>query len=117
MPLPMKPEARSKQETASAVLVAQYSGACMIVLLLATICWGLLPHTGYLFSALVFLMAIVLAGTRWNRGPVILMAVLCALVWNFIYIPPRFTLHIAKLEDARVINYHLPVARLNSSDH
>lgn len=100
MPLPMKPEARSKQEAASAVLVAQYSGACMIVLLLATICWGLLPHTGYLFSALVFLMAIVLAGTRWNRGPVILMAVLCALVWNFIYIPPRFTLHIARLEDA-----------------
>ncbi len=96
----MNPDAKSKKEAASAALVAQYSGACMIVLLLATICWGLLPHTGYLFSALVFLMAIVLAGTRWNRGPVILMAVLCALVWNFIYIPPRFTLHIAKLEDA-----------------
>ena len=51
MRLPIKPEARSKQETASAALVAQYSGACMIVLLLATVCWGLLPLTGYLFSA------------------------------------------------------------------
>lgn len=96
----MKPAARIRQEAASAALVTQYSGACMLVLLLGTVCWALLPFTGYVFSALVFLMAIALAGTRWNRGPVILMALLCALVWNFIYIPPRFTLHIAKPEDA-----------------
>jgi two-component system sensor histidine kinase KdpD len=41
----------------------------------------------------------VLAGTRWNRGPVLTMAVICALVWNFLFIPPRFTLHIAKPAD------------------
>jgi two-component system sensor histidine kinase KdpD len=51
------------------------------------------------FSALVFLLAIVLAGTRWNRGPVLAMGVVSALVWNFIFIPPQFTLHIEKPED------------------
>jgi two-component system sensor histidine kinase KdpD len=34
-----------------------------------------------------------------NRGPVLLVAALSALSWNFLFIPPLFTLHIAKLED------------------
>jgi K+-sensing histidine kinase KdpD len=59
----------------------------------------LLPYTGYQFSALVFLMTIVIAGTRWNRGPVLAMGVVSALVWNFIFIPPQFTLHIDKPQD------------------
>jgi two-component system sensor histidine kinase KdpD len=59
----------------------------------------LLPYTGYQFSAMVFLMVIVLAGTRWNRGPVLAMAVVSALVWNFFFIPPQFTLHIDKPQD------------------
>jgi two-component system sensor histidine kinase KdpD len=35
-----------------------------------------------------------------SRGPVLLVATLSALSWNFLFIPPRFTFHIAKLEDA-----------------
>ena len=35
-----------------------------------------------------------------NRGPVLLVAALSALSWNFLFIPPLFTLHIAKFEDA-----------------
>ena len=32
--------------------------------------------------------------------PVLLVAALSAFSWNFLFIPPLFTLHIAKLEDA-----------------
>lgn len=95
----MSADLRQQKEAASAAMVAQYSGAVMTVFMLGTICWGLRPHTGYLFSALLYLMAIVLAGTRWNRGPVLLMAILSALAWNFVFIPPHFTLHIDRLED------------------
>jgi K+-sensing histidine kinase KdpD len=95
----MNLEALKKRETATLVRVAQYSGAGVTVFALASICWGLLPQTGYLFAALVFLMAIVLAGMKWHRGPVTLMAVLSALVWNFFFIPPQFTLHIEKPQD------------------
>ena len=35
-----------------------------------------------------------------SRGPVLLVAALSALSWNFLFIPPLFTLHIAKIEDA-----------------
>lgn len=79
--------------------IAQFSGACVLVFALGTLCWGLLPNTGPLFPALIFLLAVVVAGTVWQRGPVLLMATLSALVWNFIFIPPRFTLHIGNPQD------------------
>ena len=99
IPINMNIEARKLKETANTVRIAQYSGACVIVFALASACWGFVPQTGYHFSAILFLMAIVLAGTKWHRGPIIAMAVLSALVWNFIFIPPQFTLHIEKPED------------------
>src|SRR6266513_3861548 len=36
----------------------------------------------------------------FSRGPVLLVSPLSALSFNFLFIPPLFTLHIAKIEDA-----------------
>lgn len=93
-PSPPKP-----REPVPVAVVGQFSWGLTILFVLASTCWVLLPYTGYLFSALVFLMAIVLAGTRWNRGPVLTIGVVSGLVWNFIFIPPQFTLHIEKPQD------------------
>ena len=114
-PLSMDPKSASKTRTsssvsASAVVVSQFSGGLVLVFVLASVCWALLPYTGYVFVALVFLMTIVLAGTRWNRGPVLAMAVASALVWNFIFIPPQFTLHIAKPQDVVMFGLFFVVA-------
>ncbi len=89
----------SERQPVSAEVVGQFSWGLTIVFVLASTCWVLLPFTGYMFAALVFLLAIVLAGVRWNRGPVLTMAAMSALVWNFIFIPPQFTLHIEKPQD------------------
>lgn len=93
-----------------AAVVGQFSWGLTILFVLASACWVVLPYTGYLFSALVFLMAIVLAGTRWNRGPVLAMAAVSALVWNFIFIPPQFTLHIEKPQDITMFAMFFVVA-------
>ena len=63
-------------------------------------CWLLTPLTGYGAISLIFLLGVLLAGMVLNRGPVLLVAALSALSWNFLFIPPLFTLHIAKFEDA-----------------
>lgn len=47
-------------------VVGQFSWGLTILFVLASTCWVLLPYTGYLFSALVFLMAIVLAAPCWR---------------------------------------------------
>jgi two-component system sensor histidine kinase KdpD len=45
-----------------------------------------------------------------NRGPVLLVAALSALAWNFLFIPPLFTFHIAKLEDALTFATYFVIA-------
>lgn len=91
-------------------VLAQFSWGLVIVFVLASVGWALFPNTGSMFPALVFLLAIVLAGTRWNRGPVLAMAVASALAWNFIFIPPRFTFHIERPEDVVMFGLFFVVA-------
>jgi two-component system sensor histidine kinase KdpD len=80
-------------------IIGEYSWVLVTVFSIASLCWGLVSITGYMFVALVFLLAVVLAALRFSRGPVMLMAALSALCWNFFFIPPQFTFYINKAED------------------
>lgn len=73
-------------------------------------CSLLTGSIGYPAIALIFLLGVVLAGMILNRGPVLLVAALSALSWNFLFIPPLFTLHIAKLQDALMFVTYFVVA-------
>lgn len=86
-------------EPVPASLISEYSWAVIVTFALASMCWGILSLTGYTFVALVFLIAVVIAALRLGRGPVLVMAALSALVWNYFFIPPLFTFHISKPED------------------
>lgn len=79
--------------------VAEYAWAAITTAVVGLLSWVALPLTGYVFSALLFLLATVIASLRLTRGPVLVMAALCALSWNYFFIPPRFTLHIEKPHD------------------
>jgi two-component system, OmpR family, sensor histidine kinase KdpD len=78
----------------------EYVTAVVGVTALTIACWLLTPLTGYGAISLIFLLGVLLAGMVLSRGPVLLVAALSALSWNFLFIPPLFTLHIAKIEDA-----------------
>jgi K+-sensing histidine kinase KdpD len=89
---------------------AQIGLGIALLFVTATACWAVLPFTGHTFAAIVFLLLVVLAGTRFDRGPVLAMAVACALIWNFIFIPPRFTFHIEKPADVAIFFLFFVVA-------
>ena len=96
-------EAHSEVQISSSPSFAplkQYIAAVIAVAGLTVICWLLTPLTGYGAISLIFLLGVLLAGMVLSRGPVLLVAALSAISWNFLFIPPLFTLHIAKLEDA-----------------
>ena len=59
----------------------------------------LVPVTGHVAVALLYLMLIVLVGLNFTRRTVLLVAGASAVLWNFLFIPPRFTFYIEKLED------------------
>lgn len=91
------PAESDSQETASRV--ASYSWVLALTFALVSLCWALLPVTGYTFAALLLLLGVLVAGLLFQRGAVLLMATACALAWNWFFIPPRFTLHIDQPQD------------------
>ncbi len=66
--------------------------------------------TGYWAVALLYLLAVTVAGLRLHRGPTLLLAALSALLWNFLFIPPRFTFYISQLPDFMMFGIYFVVA-------
>jgi len=93
------PVAPMRQGTTRSIPWRDYAEVLAVTLGLVSASWVLLPVAGYTLPALVFLFGIVGIGLRVSRGAVVLMAALCALLWNFLFIPPRFTLHVERPED------------------
>jgi two-component system, OmpR family, sensor histidine kinase KdpD len=79
---------------------------------------ALIGIIGYLFNpllqyraiGLLFLLGVVVLGLFVERGPVLLAALLSALVWDYIFIPPRFTFAISAPEDIMMFAIYVAVA-------
>jgi two-component system sensor histidine kinase KdpD len=71
----------------------------------------LLEHlAGPRVPGLVFLLAVVLLALFVGRGPVLLAGALSALVWNFFFLPPKFTFVISRAEDVILFGTYFVVA-------
>lgn len=70
----------------------------------------LLPGRYYLAVGLVQLLAVILLSLRVGRWPVLLAGLLGALSWNFLFIPPRFTFAIDRIEDGLLFLTYFVVA-------
>lgn len=82
--------------------------ACTIAAITAV--GQLLPAHTYLAVGLVYLLAVIALSLRVGRWPVLLAGVLSAMTWNFLFIPPRYTFAINKLEDATLFVTYFVVA-------
>lgn len=59
----------------------------------------LLPFTGPRVPGFIFLLAVVLLALALGRGPVLFAGAASALVWDYFFLPPRFTFIINSTED------------------
>lgn len=77
----------------------QYGCAVFIVISITIINCFLVQFTGYWSASIFYLASISLLAMVLDRTPVLFMACLSAFLWNFMFIPPRFTFAIHKTED------------------
>jgi two-component system sensor histidine kinase KdpD len=70
----------------------------------------LAQFTGPRVPGLIFLLAVVLLALVLGRGPVFLAGALSALVWNYFFLPPRFTFIIQSTEDGILFGLYFVVA-------
>ncbi len=64
----------------------------------------------YLSVGLVYLLAVILLSLRVGRGPMLLAGVLSALTWEYVFIPPKFAISIASVQDALLFGTYFVVA-------
>lgn len=99
-----------RREPASGGMARGFLWVLGITAVLTIVCHGFAKVAGYTVPAMVYLFAILLASFRFGRGPMLFMAGLCALCWNFFFIPPRYTFEIKKPEDIILLGLFFAVA-------
>ncbi|TBH76310.1 sensor histidine kinase [Aquirufa nivalisilvae] len=84
-----------------------------IVLFSSIICYFFTDILGYRSVALILLMETSLIAMFFDVVPVVIAATLSALIWNFWFIPPRFTFHITYSEDLLLFLMYFFIALVN----
>ena len=97
---------RWPRESPSAQYGAALVGVAAITLLNLILSKFIGPHS----VGLVFLLGIVAMALRLGRGPVYLAATASALVWNYFFLPPKFTFYIQNFDDLMMFGMYFVVA-------
>jgi two-component system sensor histidine kinase KdpD len=84
--------------------------ALLTAVVVTALSLSIFDYTGYWAVALFYLLAVVLAATRLRRWPTLLLAALSGLLWDFLFIPPRFTFYISHFHDFMMFGAYFVIA-------
>ncbi|HEY7219420.1 MAG TPA: ATP-binding protein [Candidatus Binatia bacterium] len=88
----------------------EYALSIPLTVLVTIVACFIEPVAGHAAASSLYLLAVVVAGIRFRRGPVLFVAASSAVAWYTVFIPPRFTFHIGTVEDALVFASFFAVA-------
>jgi two-component system sensor histidine kinase KdpD len=91
----------------------QYFIISGLVLLSSAACYLLKAFIGYQVISFVLLFLVSIFSLFYGTGPILLAATLSALLWDYLFIPPQFTLHVEKPEDMLMLVMFFIIALLN----
>jgi two-component system, OmpR family, sensor histidine kinase KdpD len=89
---------------------AHYFAAVLVIAAVTALNYLLTEYAGYWAAAIPYLAAISLMALALDRLPVVFAALLSALAWDILFIPPRFTIHISRTEDLLMLCLYFLVA-------
>ena len=92
---------------------SQYISAALIVIMTSIGCFFVKDLVGYQVISFGLLFLVSILALFYGTGPILLSATLSALIWNYFFIPPQFTLHIGKPEDVLMFITFFIIALLN----
>jgi two-component system, OmpR family, sensor histidine kinase KdpD len=93
--------------------VSQYLITSLIVILASVVGFILKDLIGYQVVSFLLLFLVSILALFYGTGPILLAATLSALIWDFFFIPPPYTLHIEKPEDLLMLIMFFIIALLN----
>ena len=92
----------------------QYFFSTIILFCFIALLYTIQDSIGYETVSMILLLIIfILPLFNFSKGPIILSAIISALAWDYYFIPPHFTMHIAKTEDVVMLFMFFIVATTN----
>lgn len=85
-----------------------------VVVLTASVCYLFSDYFGYRNIALILLFVVSILATFMNVFPLLIAAILSALIWDYFFIPPKFTFHVESAEDILMLGMYFVVALVNA---
>jgi two-component system sensor histidine kinase KdpD len=93
--------------------IQQYLITSLLVILSSLIFYPVKDFIGYQVVSFALLFLVSILALFYGTGPILLAATLSALIWDYFFIPPQFTLHIGKAEDVLMLLMFFIIALLN----
>lgn len=95
-------------------LTHQYLISILLITITSIVSYFFLDFIGYRVVAFILLLVVSILAMLFDIFPVLLTALLGALIWNFFFIPPTHTFHIGTPEDALMFLMYFVVALINA---
>ena len=93
--------------------IGQYLIVSLSVILFSIVLYLVKDFAGYQVVSFGLLFLVSILAILYGTGPILLAASLSALIWDYFFIPPQFTLHIGKPEDMLMLLMFFIIAMLN----
>lgn len=86
----------------------------LVIVVISLLCYSFSSFIGYRVVAYILLITVSLVAMIFDILPVLLAAILSALIWNFLFIPPYFTFRINSAEDSMLLLMYFVIAMVNA---
>lgn len=89
---------------------SQYLISALFTIITGLVFFPLRDIIGYQIVAFGLLFTVSILALFVGIGPIMVAATLSSLIWDFFFIPPHYTLHIARLEDILMLMMYFIIA-------
>lgn len=93
----------------------QYLVSFILIAVVSAICHFLSVYMGYKTVAFLLLVTVSFLAMFFDILPVLLSALVSALIWDFLFIPPVYKFHVGNTEDLLMLLMYFIVALINAS--
>jgi two-component system sensor histidine kinase KdpD len=92
----------------------QYGVSILAVVTVSAICFAMSPYIGPQVVAFILLLALSLIAMFFDILPVLLSALLSALIWDYFFLLPRYNLRVGNTEDRILLSMYFVIALVNA---
>ncbi|MDB5199794.1 MAG: histidine kinase [Chitinophagaceae bacterium] len=100
----------NKVSKATQVLIS-----CSLVCFISALCYSMSKYLDYKIVAFILLLTVSIVAVLFDIIPVFITAILSALIWDYFFIPPHFTLQVGSTEDSILLLMYFVIALVNAA--